>query len=91
MLNPQPLPPRETYALALADAHIQELLSLHGAGSLLGEEVMERALGQAKCGRWSGFLLVVVLQIRDYVLFRCRRQINNELDLNSSVTRDDQL
>jgi len=61
MLNPQPLPPRETYALALADAHIQELLSLDRAGSLLGGEVTERALGQSLrqiadidelCPRW---------------------------------------
>lgn len=36
MLNPPSLPPRETYALALADAHIQELLSIHRVGSLLG-------------------------------------------------------
>ena len=61
MLNPQPLPPRESYALALADAHIQELLSLHRAGSLLGGEVAERALEQSLqqiadidelCPRW---------------------------------------
>jgi hypothetical protein len=61
MLNPQPLPPREAYALALADAHIQELVSLHRAGALLGGEIAERALGQSLrqiadidglCPRW---------------------------------------
>ena len=61
MLNPPSLPPRETYALALADAHIQELLSIHRVGSLLGGEVEERALGQSLrqiadidelCPRW---------------------------------------
>ena len=60
-INPQPLPPREAYALALADAHIQELVSLHRAGALLGGEVAERALGQSLrqiadidelCPRW---------------------------------------
>jgi hypothetical protein len=67
MLNPQPLPPRETYAVALADAHIQELLSLHRAGSLLGGEVAERALGQSLrhiadidelCPRWPRWPMV---------------------------------
>ena len=67
MLNPQPLPPRETYALALADAHIQELLSLHRAGSLLGGEVEERALNQSLrqiadidelCPRWPRWPIV---------------------------------
>ena len=43
MLNPQPLPPRESYALALADAHIRELLSLDSIGTLLGRQVAERA------------------------------------------------
>jgi hypothetical protein len=60
-LNPQPLPPREAYALALADAHIQELVSLHRAGALLGGEIAERAIGQSLrqiadidelCPRW---------------------------------------
>lgn len=67
MLAPQPLPPRETYALALADAHIQELLSLHRAGSLLGGEVAERALNQSLrqiadidelCPRWPRWPIV---------------------------------
>ena len=44
MLNPQPLPPKALYALALADAHIFELLALDRAGALLGGEVTERAL-----------------------------------------------
>jgi hypothetical protein len=44
MLNPQPLPPKELYALALADAHIHELLALDRAGALLGGEVAERTL-----------------------------------------------
>lgn len=44
MLNPQPLPPKALYALALADAHIYELLALDRAGALLGGEVTERAL-----------------------------------------------
>ena len=61
MLNPQPLPPREAYALALADAHLGELLGLDRAGTLLGGEVAERALGRALrqvaeleelCPRW---------------------------------------
>jgi hypothetical protein len=60
-LNPQPLPPREAHAMALADAHIVEILSLDRAGSLLGGEVLERALGQSLrqvadidelCPRW---------------------------------------
>lgn len=44
MLNPQPLPPKELYALALADAHIHELLALDRAGAMLGGEVTERTL-----------------------------------------------
>ena len=44
MLNPQPLPPREAYALALADSHIRELLALDRMGTLLGGEVAERTL-----------------------------------------------
>jgi len=43
-LNPQPLPPRERYALALADAHIQEVLSLDRMASVFGGEVSEHAL-----------------------------------------------
>jgi len=60
-LNPQPLPPRAAQALALADAHIQEVLALDRMGSLLGGEAMERAEGRALrllaevdelCPRW---------------------------------------
>ena len=61
MLNPQPLPPRELYALALADGHIQELLNLDRVGALFGGDVTERALGRSLqlvaeiddlCPRW---------------------------------------
>ena len=61
MLNPQPLPPREFYALSLADAHIQQILSLDAAGALLGGEVAERAFDRSMrlideiddlCPRW---------------------------------------
>lgn len=60
-LNPQPLPPREAYALALADANLQEILALDRLGALLGGEVVERAQGRALrlvaevdelCPRW---------------------------------------
>lgn len=47
MLNPQPLPPRELYALSLADAHIQQVLSLDAAGALLGGEAAKRALDRS--------------------------------------------
>jgi hypothetical protein len=47
MLNPQPLPPREFYALTLADAHIQELFTLDRMGTMLGGEVTERTLDRA--------------------------------------------
>jgi hypothetical protein len=43
MLNPQPLPPKEHYALSLADAHINELLTFDRIGSLLGGEAAERS------------------------------------------------
>ena len=43
MLNPQPLPPRELYALALADAHISDLLNFDRVGTLFGGEAGERA------------------------------------------------
>ena len=46
-LNPQPLPPAELYALALADAHIHELLTLDRIGSLFGEEAARRTQEQA--------------------------------------------
>ncbi len=46
MLNPQPLPPKELYALALADAHIHELLALDRAGEMLG--------GGSRSARWIG-------------------------------------
>ena len=61
MLNPQPLPPRVVHAVALADAHIAEILSLDRAARLLGGEVSERALNQSLrqldeidelCPRW---------------------------------------
>lgn len=42
-LNPQPLPPGPRHAMALADAHIQEVLALDRAASLLGEESSSRA------------------------------------------------
>src|SRR4051812_4756961 len=44
MLNPQPLPPRELYALALADAHIRELQTHDRMATLLGGRAAERAL-----------------------------------------------
>ena len=44
MLNPQPLPPRERMALALADAHIQEVLNLDRIGTLFGADVAQRAV-----------------------------------------------
>jgi hypothetical protein len=60
-LNPQPLPPRQHYALALADAHIEELLTFDRIGSLLGGEAAERTQERALkmiseldelCPRW---------------------------------------
>jgi hypothetical protein len=63
-LNPQPLPPKALYALALADAHIQEILSLDAAGALLGGEVSKRALDRSLrivadidelCPRWPAW------------------------------------
>ena len=47
LLNPQPLPPRESIVLALADAHIHELLSVDRLSGLMGEAVTERALDRA--------------------------------------------
>jgi hypothetical protein len=61
MLNPQPLPPGELHALRIADAHIQEIMTLDRMGSLLGGEVMERTMERALslvaeiddiCPRW---------------------------------------
>lgn len=61
MLNPQPLPPGELQALALADAHVQELLGLDRLGSLWGGEIGGRAEERALrliaesdelCPRW---------------------------------------
>lgn len=46
-LNPQPLPPRQAVTLALADAHVHELLALDRVGSLFGGETAERAEGRA--------------------------------------------
>jgi len=60
-LNPQPLPTKALRALALADAHIQEVLDLDRIGALLGEGVAERAQQRALrlvadleelCPRW---------------------------------------
>ncbi|MGE3267424.1 MAG: hypothetical protein AB7P40_01660 [Chloroflexota bacterium] len=60
-LNPQPLPPRVRYVLALADAHITELYSLDRVSFLLGGEVADRAVNQSLqrvaeidelCPRW---------------------------------------
>jgi hypothetical protein len=61
MLNPQPLPRKEQYALSLADAHIHELLTLDRIGALLGGEAAERSQERALrivaeidelCPRW---------------------------------------
>lgn len=61
MLNPQPLPPQELSALALADVHIHEVLGLDRLGALLGGEVAERTLDRSLrlvaeidelCPRW---------------------------------------
>jgi hypothetical protein len=60
-LNPQPLPPRQATALALADAHVHQILALDGLGALLAgdgaERTEERALGLIAevdeiCPRW---------------------------------------
>ena len=60
-LNPQPLPPKARYALAVADAHLHDLLTLDRAGALLGGEVQQRALDRTLrtvaeldelCPRW---------------------------------------
>ncbi|HBL30603.1 MAG TPA: hypothetical protein DD490_27525 [Acidobacteria bacterium] len=60
-LNPQPLPPKELYALALADAHIHEIFTLDRIGSLLGGKAEERSVRKALgavadldeiCPRW---------------------------------------
>jgi len=46
-LNPRPLPPSEAYALALAEAHVQELVRLDRLGALSGGEVEGRAVNLA--------------------------------------------
>ena len=60
-LNPQPLPPRESQALMLADAHIQDLLTLDRIGTVFGAEPLERTVGlglktiadmDELCSRW---------------------------------------
>lgn len=60
-LNPQPLPPGAAHALALADVHITEVISLDRVGALLGGEATDRSLGRALqlvadvdelCPRW---------------------------------------
>jgi hypothetical protein len=64
MLNPQSLPPREHYALTLADAHIHEFLAFDRVGALLGGEAAERTQKQALrviaeiddlCPRWPNW------------------------------------
>jgi hypothetical protein len=64
MLNPQPLPPREHYALTLADAHIHEFLASDRIGALLGGEAAERGQERALrviaeiddlCPRWPNW------------------------------------
>jgi hypothetical protein len=61
MLNPQPLPPRAAYAMALADANIAEIMSLDRAATLLGDEASQRLLERSLrlvadideiCPRW---------------------------------------
>lgn len=61
MLNPQPLPPRESYALTLADAHLQEVLALDRLVAAFGDAAAERALERSLrlvaeidecCPRW---------------------------------------
>lgn len=60
-LTPQPLPPGERRALALADANLQEVFALDRAGALLGEEAGRRGQDRALhliaqieelCPRW---------------------------------------
>ena len=46
-LNPQPLPPRAVYTVALADAYIQDIVQLDRAAVLLSEDVSQRALDRA--------------------------------------------
>jgi hypothetical protein len=60
MLNPQPLPPKERYAVALAEAHILDLVAIDRLGSLFGEAEergAERAMATLAeiddlCPRW---------------------------------------
>ncbi len=61
MLNPQPLPPRERYALLLADATISEIVAVSNMGMLFGSDAGQRmqevALRQLAnfeemCPRW---------------------------------------
>lgn len=60
-LNPQPLPPRESHALRLADTILHDVLALDRTGRLLGGEAEERTLKSALnmvsevdeiCPRW---------------------------------------
>ena len=46
-LNPQPLPPRAVYTLALADAYVQQIVQLDRAAVLHGEDVSQRAVERA--------------------------------------------
>ncbi len=47
-LNPQPLPPKERYALALADAHVLELLRVDALAADFGEAAVERGIGRVR-------------------------------------------
>ena len=60
-LNPQPLPPKALYALALADATVAEVISASRTGAILGGEaganLQKRALSMVSdfeeiCPRW---------------------------------------
>ncbi|MDQ5823289.1 MAG: hypothetical protein M3441_03645 [Chloroflexota bacterium] len=64
LLNPELISLRASYALALANAHIQEVISLDKMGALLGGEAADRAGRQAMnqvaeldelCPRWPPF------------------------------------
>src|SRR5680860_148388 len=47
-LNPQPLPPRELYAIVLADAHIQEVVRLDQTVANFGEGFAEAGISKAR-------------------------------------------
>lgn len=46
-LNPQPLPPKELYAVALADAYIQDVLELDHIAAVFGGEAEERGVDRS--------------------------------------------